>query len=144
MGNHEQRVLRTLQKVIPVDDLATLFGADNPKWVVSPYYYCLLNSGGEEWQIEHPINTGKGSSKRLAPKFGKHIVMFHNHHFSITTDPSGRYYAIEPGMAMDEERMAYAAQRHNAADTHVVGAVLIRNGKPTPLNKFTDWDLLVR
>jgi hypothetical protein len=70
--------------------------------------------------------------------------MFHNHHFSITTDPSGRYYAIEPGMAMDEERMAYAAQRHNAADTHVVGAVLIRNGKPTPLNKFTDWDLLVR
>lgn len=144
MGNHEQRVLRTLQKVIPVDDLAAIFGADSPKWVVSPYYYCILKSGGEEWQIEHPINTGKGSSKRLAPKFGKHIIMFHNHHFSITTDPSGRFYAIEPGMAMDEERMAYAAQRHNAADAHVVGAVIIRNGKPTPLNKFTDWDMLLK
>lgn len=142
MGNHEQRVLRTLQKILPVDTLASVFGADSPKWDVSPYYWCILKSGGEEWQIEHPINTGKGSSKKLAPKFGKHIIMGHNHHFSITTDPSGKYYAIEPGMGMDEERMAYASQRHNAADTHVVGAVIIRDGKPTPLNKFTDWDML--
>lgn len=142
MGNHEQRTLRALQKVLPVDTLATLLGADSPKWQVSPYYWCLLLSGGKEWQIEHPINTGKGSSKKLAPKFGKNIVMFHNHQFSITTDPSGEYYAIEPGMGMDESRMAYAAQRHNAADTHVVGALIIRDGKPTALNKFTDWEML--
>lgn len=118
MGNHEQRILRILKKILPVESLAVLFGVDNPKWNVSPYYWCELLSGGEKWQIEHPINTGKGSSKRLAPKFGCHIVMGHNHHFSITTDPSGKYYAIEPGMGMDEERMAYATQRHNAADTH--------------------------
>lgn len=142
MGNHEQRILRILKKVMPVETLAVLFGADNPKWQVSPYYHCELHSGGETWRIEHPINTGKGSSKRLAPKFGCHIVMGHNHHFSITTDPSGRYYAIEPGMGMDEERMAYASQRSNAADAHVVGALIIRNGKPTPLNKFTDWEML--
>lgn len=142
MGNHEKRVLNILQRVLPVDTLASVFGADNPKWNVSSYYWCILKSGGEEWQIEHPINTGKGSSKKLAPKFGKHIIMGHNHHFSITTDPSGKYYAIEPGMGMDEERMAYASQRHNAADAHIVGAVIIRNGKPTPLNKFTDWDVL--
>lgn len=142
MGNHEQRILRLLKKIMPVSSLATLFGADSPKWNVSPYYYCILKSGGEEWQIEHPINTGKGSSKKLAPKYGRHIIMGHNHHFSITTDPSGKLYAIEPGMAMDEERMAYATQRHNAADAHLVGAVIVRNGKPTPLNKFTDWELL--
>lgn len=142
MGNHEKRVLSTLQKILPVDTLANVFGADNSKWVVSPYYWCILKSGGEEWQIEHPINTGKGSSKKLAPKFGRHIIMGHNHHFSITTDPSGKYYAIEPGMGMDEERMAYAVQRHNAADTHVLGAIIIRDGKPTPLNKFTDWEML--
>ena len=142
MGNHEQRILRTLQTVLPVDTLAALFGTDTPKWTVSPYYWCELESGGEKWQIEHPINTTKHSSKRLAPKFGCHIVMGHNHHFSITTDPSGKYYAIEPGMAMDEERMAYAVQRHNTADAHVLGALIIRNGKPTPLNKFTDWDML--
>lgn len=143
MGNHEQRVLRTLQKVLPVDSLAVVFGADNPKWIVSPYYHCVLTSGGEEWKIEHPINTGKGSSKKLASKFTSHVVMGHNHHFNITTDPSGKWYAIEPGMGMDEERMAYVAQRHNAADTHIVGALIVRNGKPTPLNKFTDWDLLI-
>ena len=142
MGNHEQRVLKTLQKVLPVDSLAVVFGADNPKWEVSPYYHCTLMSNGEEWKIEHPVNSGKGSSKKLASKFTCHIVMGHNHHFNITTDPSGKYYAIEPGMGMDEERMAYVSQRHNAADTHITGALIIRNGKPLPLNKFTDWDLL--
>ena len=142
MGNHEQRVLRALQHVLPVDSLATLFGADNPKWEVSPYYKCILKSNGEVYRIEHPINTGKGSSKKLASKFSSHVVMFHNHHFSITTDPSGQYYAIEPGMGMDEERMAYVSQRSNSADMHVTGALLVRNGKPTPLNKFTDWELL--
>jgi hypothetical protein len=103
-----------------------------------------LESGGEKWQIEHPINTGKGSSKRLAPKFGCHIVMGHNHHFSVTTDPSGQFYAIEPGMGADEERMGYVMQRHNAADKHMVGAIIIRDGKPTPLNRFTDWEMLLR
>lgn len=142
MGNHEQRVLKTLQKVLPVDSLAAVFGADNQKWDVSPYYHCKLISNGEEWQIEHPVNSGKGSSKKLASKFTCNIVMGHNHHFNITTDPSGKYYAIEPGMGMDEERMAYASQRHNAADTHVTGALIIKNGKPVPLNKFTDWDIL--
>lgn len=142
MGNHEKRVLNTLKKILPVDSLATLFGADNAKWKVSPYYWCVLTSGGVEWQIEHPVNTAKHSSKKLAPKFGKNIVMFHNHQFSITTDPSGRFYAIEPGMGMDESRMGYAMQRHNAADTHRVGALIIRDGKPTPLNSFTDWEML--
>lgn len=142
MGNHEKRVLKALEKILPVDTLATLFGADSPKWEVSPYYWCVLVSGGVEWQIEHPINTGKGSSKKLAPKFGKNIVMFHNHHYSITTDPSGEFYAIEPGMGMDESRMPYAMQRHNAADMHMVGALIVRHGKPTPLNKWTDWDML--
>lgn len=142
MGNHEQRILRILKKILPVSTLATLFGADNPKWTVSPYYYCELESGGEEWRIEHPVNSGKGSSKKLAQKFGKHIVMGHNHHFSITTEASGKYFAIEPGMGMDESRMAYSSQRSNSADTHVVGALIIHNGKPTPLNRFTDWELL--
>lgn len=142
MGNHEKRVLKTLEKILPVDTLATLFGADNPKWLVSPYYWCVLTSGGKDWQIEHPMNTGKGSSKKLAPKFGRNIVMFHNHQFSITSDPSGEFYAIEPGMGMDERRMAYVMQRHNAADTHMVGALIVRDGKPTPLNKFTDWEML--
>lgn len=142
MGNHEQRVLRTLQKILPVDTLETIFGTDNPKWTTSPYYWAVLKSGGEEWQIEHPMNTTKHSSKRFAPKFSRHIVMFHNHQFSITTDPSGKFYAIEPGGGMNESKMQYVMQRHNAADAHMVGALIVRDGKPTVLNKFTDWKML--
>jgi len=140
MGNHEQRVTRILEKTLEPHNLARLFGAD--KWNVSPYFWCELTSGGVKWQIEHPINTAKHSSKKLVPKYGCNIIMGHNHHYSVTTDPSGEFLAIEPGSGSDESRMGYVMQRHNVADKHVVGAVIIREGKATLLNKFTDWELL--
>jgi len=144
MGNHEQRVTRILEKALDAASLARLFGADDPRWTVSGYYWCELISGGIKWQVEHPMNTGKGSSRRLAPKYGCNIIMGHNHHFCVMTDPSGQYLAIEPGMGADESKMGYVMQRHNAMDIHMNGSVLIRNGKPTLLNRFTDWDMLMR
>lgn len=144
MGNHEQRVTRILEKTLDAVSLAVLFGADSPKWMISGYFWCELLSGGVKWQIEHPLNTGKGSSKKLAPKFQCNVVMGHNHHFSMTTDPSGNFLAVEPGMGGDEDRMGYTRQRHNAADVHMVGAVIIRNGKPILLNRFTDWDIVLK
>lgn len=142
MGNHEQRVTRLLRRVLDVQSVSRLMGTDSPKWKVSPYYMATLTSAGTPWRIEHPINSGKGSSKKLSSKFLTNIIMGHNHHFSITTDPSGTFYAIEPGMGGDEERMGYVQQRDNAADKHMVGAIIIRDGKPTPLNRFTDWEML--
>lgn len=144
MGNHEQRITRILEKTLDAVHLARLFGADDPKWEVSGYYWCELMSGGVKWQIEHPINTGKGSSRRLVPKYGCNIIMGHNHHLSLMSDPSGQYLAIEPGMGADESKMGYVQQRHNAMDVHVLGAIIIRDGKPTLLNRFTDWDMLLK
>ena len=142
MGNHEKRLIKILNRVLDTATLSRLMGTDTPKWTVSPYYWCILESAGVKWQIEHPLNTGKGTSKKLADKFDTNIIMFHNHHYSVTSSPNGKYQAIEPGMAADEDRMAYASQRHNTADTHMKGAVIVREGKATVLNKFTDWDIL--
>jgi len=33
---------------------------------------------------------------------------------------------------------------HNAMDLHMLGSVIIRKGKPTLLNRFTDWEMLLR
>jgi hypothetical protein len=106
-------------------------------------YWCILNSGGVEWQIEHPHNSGKGSGKRLAVKFTKNIIMMHNHHYSIQSDASGNFLSIECGACYDTAKMQHEQQRHNTADTHITGAVLIRNGKPHLLNRWTDWELLL-
>lgn len=144
MGNHEQRIVKLLEKALSVADISRLLGTDNAKWEVSAYFWAVLKSGGVDWQIEHPINSGKGSSKKLAAKFTTNIIMGHGHHISMATDPSGEFIAIEPGAGADEERMGYVSQRHNAGDKHGLGAVIVRNGRAYMLNKFTDWDLMCK
>jgi hypothetical protein len=141
MGNHETWVLKTLQKALPAADLGRLMEL---KWEISPYYWCRLESGGIQYQIEHPKNAGKGSSKKLASKFTTNIIMFHNHHLSYQSDPSGQYLAIETGMCADRAKIQYDNQRHASNDEHITGAVLVRNGKAWLLNQFTDWEYLLR
>lgn len=144
MGNHDAWLIRRLQKAIIGGDYKTLLMGDNQKIKFSEYYWMNLVSGGKPWRISHPNGSGKGVSHRKgALKFRTNFVMFHNHHFSISSDASGEFIGIEPGMTCDEQRMAYATQRDNFADEHATGSLLIRNGYPTPINKyFCDWEHL--
>lgn len=144
MGNHETWVTKAIKKTISNADFARLFIGDMPRWKVTPYYWCRLISGGEPFQIEHPKNSGKGSSKKMAPIFNCNIIMLHNHHFSVQTDPSGRWLAIEPGMCADDSKIQYDNQRHGTHDKHITGAVLVKDGKVHFLNQFTDWSLYLR
>lgn len=144
MGNHEAWVVQQMKKTIPAKDLGALLVGENPKWTVSPYYWCVLESGKVKYQVEHPKISGKGGSKKLAAKFTSNIIMLHNHQLSMQSDPSGNFLAIETGACCDVSRIQHANQRHDAADQHITGAVIVRNGKPWLLNKFTDWDLLLK
>lgn len=144
MGNHEARIIRVMEKTLEPKMMTSLFVGDNPNWKVSPNYWCELKSNGEVYRVTHPVNTGKGSSKRLAPKYKTHIVMAHNHHFAVQSDPSGEYLSIEAGACVDRKRLPYEMQRDNAADMHMTGAVIVRNGKPWILNKWTDWEYLLK
>jgi hypothetical protein len=138
MGNHENRLIRKLEKSLTGADLSALFLSNSPKAKITPFYWLRLNSGGQVWQVEHPSLAGKGSSgAKLAPKFGCNVIMLHNHHFSVRSDISGRFVGIEPGMCMDEARADYVMTRHNGADRHVTGAVIIKEGKFQLLNKWT-------
>jgi hypothetical protein len=138
MGNHEDRALRQLDAALPALNIVQMVMGEVPgkKWLLSEYYWATIESGGITWQVEHPNVSAKGASKRLAVRYGSNIIMAHGHHFSIQSDPSGRYLAIEPGMCADERRMGYVAQRHNAADAHKNGAVMIVDGRPVLIN---DW-----
>ena len=134
MGNHEKWVVKTLEKALPASELKVIFGQEG--WNVTSQYWAVIKSGGVEWLVEHPINLAKGSSKKLVSKFLQNVIMLHNHHLSVVSDPSGRYLAIEPGMCCDETRMAYVQQRHNTADRHINGAVIIKAGKPILINSL--------
>lgn len=145
MGNHEGRFLRTIATAISPEELTRLLEVgDSPKWRIAPYYFSILISGGEKFQVEHPRNTAKFSASRLAGKYQCHIIMGHSHQLNFTFDPSGQYYAIETGHCVDEERLPYAAQRHTTAAAHVLGASIVRGGVPWLLHKRTDWRALSR
>ena len=144
MGNHEAWVVKQLQKTISAKDLSTLVVGDSPKWEVSPQYWCNLISGGKEYQIEHPKISGKGSSKKLSAKYHKNIIMLHNHQLSMQADISGEYLSIETGCGADVAKIRYANQRHDGADEHITGAVIVRDGHVWLLNKFTDWKYLLK
>lgn len=144
IGNHEGRLLRALQTALdPKILLKNLELNNSPKWRIAPFYFSYLFSAGEKYCIEHPKSAAASTAAVLAAKYGCHVLMGHSHHISMTTDVSGRYFAAEIGCVVDEARLPYAAQRHTRAPAHSLGAAIIRNGYPTILTKFTDWERLL-
>lgn len=142
IGNHDDRLLRALDSPMFADELLRLLGLDAGKvWRIAPYYFSYLESAGEVYRIEHPNGTGRATALRLASKYLCHILMAHDHAQIIEKDQSGRYWAIHTGHCVDEERLAYAAQRSNARPAHNTGAVIVRGGYPFVLSPETPWDL---
>lgn len=144
IGNHEGRLLRALQTTLdPKILLKNLELSQNPKWKIAPYYFSYLDTPQGRYQIEHPKSAASTTAAVLAAKYGCSVLMAHSHHLSFTTDISGRYFAAEIGCMVDENRLAYCAQRHNRSAAHSLGAAIVKNGYPTILSKFTDWDSLM-
>ena len=144
LGNHEGRLLRALETAVDPQELLNLMKVDDAKWRVSPYYYSVLWSAGQKFQIEHPRNTAKFSAWKLAAKYGCHVIMGHSHQLNLTFDISGKFYAIESGHCVDESKLPYASQRHNQGHQHCLGAVLVRDGHPHLLHQGTDWPRMAK
>jgi hypothetical protein len=139
LGNHDGRFLRTIGSSMFPDELLTLLEQKNPKWRVAPYYYSHLETEAGRFQIEHPKTYANNSPVKLAAKYQCHILQAHSHKWMFNLDPSGTFYAIHMGCIVDEMRLPYAAQRHNTADAHMQGAVIVRSGYPYLLGERTPW-----
>ena len=139
LGNHEGRLLRTINSPVMPSELLNLMQLDSGKWLVSPYYYCLLKSNGQTYRIEHPKSAAKGTAEKLAAKFQTHVLMGHSHLRRDDYDVSGNYHACHIGHAVDEEKLAYAAQRSTTRDHHMLGAAIVRDGHYWGLDRFTDF-----
>ncbi len=145
LGNHEGRLIRTLNSPLFATDLLGFLGLDaEPQWRISPFYYSWVESGGERFRVTHPKNYAKYSAAQLADKFQCHILMCHSHKVSMIPSKSGEWMGWQIGCCVDERRLPYAAQRDNTADTHSLGAAIIRNGYVWVLTEdWTDWERLL-
>lgn len=140
MGNHEQRLLRAINSPVAPTELLNLMNLTNGKWEIAPYYYGLLHSSGETYRITHPKSAADNAARALATQYHQHILMAHSHKMMINFDPSGKYYAIQMGHMVDEERLGYAAQRDASRNAHKLGAVIVMDGRPYLISQHTDWE----
>jgi hypothetical protein len=139
LGNHDDRFLKAVESPMFPSELLRLLEAGD-KWRIGPYYYSHLISKGETFQIEHPRTWAKTSPIKLASKYRCHILQGHSHRWGMDLDISGHYWAINMGCIVDERRLPYAAQRHNTADAHALGCVIVREGYPYLLSDRTPWE----
>ena len=140
LGNHEGRLLRAIDSPVNPSELLNLMKLDEGKWIIAPYYYCLLNSSGQTYRVTHPKSAANGAARGLAVQYHQHILMGHSHKMFQDFDPSGDFYAIQMGHCVDETRLAYASQRDAGRDSHKLGAVIVRGGFPWLLHSGTDWE----
>lgn len=142
LGNHTGRFLRQMQSPLLPSDVKRLFVGDDPRVDIAPYYYAIVKSGGETWRVIHPKSSGRGDAQWYASKYLQNIVMCHSHHWMMAKDRSGKFFAIESGCIVDEDRLAYVGQRDTKMHRHLLGATIIRDGKPWLLGENSDWDAL--
>lgn len=140
LGNHEGRLLRAINSPVQPSELLNLMKLDEGKWTIAPYYFGLLVSGGETYRIEHPKTAAKYAAEKLASKFHQHILMGHSHALRCDYDASGKYHACQIGHMVNEELLAYAAQRSTSRDAHKLGAAIVRDGYLWVLDEHTDWE----
>jgi hypothetical protein len=141
LGNHDARFLHALNSpLLPRKLLDFIGGCPEHKWEISCYYYAFLDCGGRTFRIEHPKSAAANTAVRLSDKYEMDVIVGHSHIQSFCWSTSGNHYAIQAGCIVDESRLAYAAQRSTNSPAHSLGAVLVRDGYPYVLTKYTQWN----
>lgn len=145
LGNHDDRYLRALDQALSPKELLHQLDRDkDERWKIAPYYHATIETEKGTFRVTHPRGAGKNTAIDLAVQHHQNIVMGHSHRWSVNRDPSGKFWAIQQGHCVDEERLAYVQQRDAKRDAHVLGATIIRGGYPFVLSPESPFDLLKR
>ena len=135
-GNHEVRLSRRTDWLLPVQDAVKLF-VRSGKTTFTRSHWFILESGGQRFHVEHPGNYSGHATlvpKRLCSKYLCHVVAGHGHTWGIGRDVSDTWYGVDAGICADPERLAYAVERHNTRPAMQQGAVIVRGGEPILLS----------
>lgn len=141
IGNHDGRLLSALNSPMFADQLKQFTVGDNPKFLIAPYYFSILHTENGDYTIEHPVGSSAKTAVNISIQKHCHVLMGHSHRYSRLRDPSDKFWCIQMGMCVDENRLAYASQRTRGAEKHSLGATIVRDGFPYDLSINTPWEL---
>ncbi len=148
LGNHEGRLLRTLQSPVVPRTMKDIF-IKGSEWIrIAPYYYSVITSGGKSFRVTHPKNSSVRPASialRLCETKDTNIIQCHNHLLGKAVSANGKYVAIETGCCVDGMRLPYYSQRDTTRPAWALGATIIRDGYAWLLDDInTDWAALMR
>ena len=144
MGNHEERLLRLIGKnQISFERLKRMVTCDE-RVFFSEYFYCMSKDG--KWMTCHPKEFSTTNplaiTSLMCTKYNVNIIAGHMHMIAQGQDLTGDHIGIIAGTCADPEMLGYSALRPNKKPDMEQGAVIIRNGYPWQLTKWTDWKWL--
>lgn len=142
LGNHEGRLLRAINSPVEPSELLNMMRLEEGKWRCEPYYFCILKTERGDYRIEHPKSVSKGTAEKLASKYQMNVLMGHSHLLRSDWDISGKFHACHIGHCVNEDLLAYAAQRSTIRDAHKLGAAIVRGGYLWMLDESVDWNSL--
>ncbi len=135
-GNHEVRLSRRTDWLLPVDTAVRLFLRDDRTTFTRAFWF-WLESGGERYMCVHPRNASVAQTMvpaRLAAKYQTHVIAGHGHLWGQGRDVSGQYWAIDAGMCADPARLEYYQMQPNIRPAMCQGACIVRDGVPVLLS----------
>lgn len=131
-GNHEQRLSRRTEWLLPVEHAVRLFMRDG-KVTFTRSHWFTVESGGETFMVTHPKNTSVNQTvvpAKLAAKYHMHAIAGHGHLWGQGRDVSGLYWAIDLGICADVRRLEYYVEQPTIRPVMQQGACIIKGGVP--------------
>ena len=141
-GNHERRIGNMTEGRVMSRHLFRAFGHEAFE---SKIYYSLYDriQIEDKYMILHPKSYSQIStavSKRMAEKFGMHVLNAHGHFCGLTYDRSGKYLCVDLGGCFDMNSIEYCTMRTTSHPFWNNGFGMIRGGKFYLFHKETDFD----
>lgn len=131
-GNHEVRLSRRTDWLLPVDTAVRLFLRDDRTTFTRAFWF-WLDSGDERFMCVHPRNVSVSQVSvpaRLSAKYNCHVIAGHGHLWGQGRDVSGRHWAIDAGMCADPRRLEYYQMQPSTRPAMCQGACIVRAGIP--------------
>jgi hypothetical protein len=142
VGNHERRIGLLTAGRIRAEHMFGAIGGRiwNDKMEVTALDKLEI---GDKWLAVHPKSYSMISTtipRRLAEKYGRHIISTHGHFCGMAFDKSGKLLCVDLGGLFDATKVAYINEVTTIHPFWNNGFGMLRNGKFWLFSDMTDWD----
>lgn len=140
-GNHDIRLCRSINYALSFSDwMKSITGGKFNKTVfVTNFDYMYLQSDNVKFRICHPdiYSRIKGSQvSMLAHDLQEHVMMGHQHFFSMSTNKTGKYICIDLGCMCDTKKFLYKNASTSKCPEWENAFIHVKGGRVHPITWF--------